>query len=567
TKLPFSSYFYTSPFPSYSAVSVCSSPAKTQNLHLAMPKTPSSSSPSTPKFEPGDRVEISKPEIEFLGSWYSGIVVRRDKSNPNHYVVQYDKLFKDETQRNLLQETLDRRQLRPPPTLDEEKKIKFKLRDEVDAYHNDGWWEGTIAAEKPDGNFSVFFRISKYQKIFPEKDLRLHMDWIDGQWTLPFDQRLTEEAEIRPSKVMKLENSEHVKGNNPSGSKEHSKNIGVTSSSLRSTKTEIRPSNVMKGEESEHVKLSNASGSKEHSKNSEFTPKSQRSVEEAGIRPSKVLKCEEAKHVKVNNASGSKEHSNASKVMKHEKSKHVKVNNASGSKGHSDPNKVMKCQKSEHVKVNNAFGSKEHSNPNKVVKGHKLEQVKVHNASGSKEHSNPRTVMKRQKSEPVKVNNIPRSKERCKNSEFPTKKETRIAVKETVFIQGMEVEVTINEEGFKGTWYAARIIEASGKDKYLVEYKTLTNEENTEYLREDIHVGYIRPCPPQVVVVDGFKLRDEVDAYYNDGWWVGVVKKKLSDCRYWVYFKDTNEELVFREARLRAHQDWSNGEWTVPCND
>ncbi|CAN1219407.1 Protein AGENET DOMAIN (AGD)-CONTAINING P1 [Linum perenne] len=338
-----------------------------------MSRPSSSSFPSTTKFKPGDRVEISSPNPDFRGSWYSGIVVSRKKPNPKHYVVQYDKLFEDEFERNPLRKTLDCRHLRPAPPFHKEK-ITFKLGDVVDAYRKDGWWEGSITAERPGGMFAVFFSSSKDLNVFGEKDLRLHVDWIDGKWKLPFEQRSTEETEIRPSKVRKREKSERVK-----------------------------------------------------------------------------------------------------------------LNNASG---------------------------------------------------GSLEHS--------------------------KNSDYPTRKDTPHVVKEMEFTQGMEVEVTSDEEGFRGTWYAAKVIEASGKDEYLVQYKTLMNDDETEFLREDIRTEYIRPCPPQVVIVDGFKLRDEVDAYYNEGWWVGMVVRILVDCKYLVYFKNTNEQFMFKEAYLRPHQDWSNGKWTVP---
>ncbi|CAI0390642.1 unnamed protein product, partial [Linum tenue] len=93
------------------------------------------------------------------------------------------------------------------------------------------------------------------------------------------------------------------------------------------------------------------------------------------------------------------------------------------------------------------------------------------------------------------------------------------------FTQGMQVEVTTDEDGFKGAWFAATIIEPSGEDEYLIEYKTVTNDDDTEFLREDIRACNIRPCPPEIIVVDGFKVMDEVDAYYNEGWWVGVIAK------------------------------------------
>ncbi|CAI0448442.1 unnamed protein product [Linum tenue] len=134
------------------------------------------------------------------------------------------------------------------------------------------------------------------------------------------------------------------------------------------------------------------------------------------------------------------------------------------------------------------------------------------------------------------------------------------------FTQGMQVEVLTDEDGLKGAWFAATIIEPSGEDKYLIEYKTLTNDDDTEFLKEDIRACNIRPCPPEIIVVDGFKVMDEVDAYYNEGWWVGVIAKVLINCNYVVNFIEYDEKITFNQADLRPHQDWLNGKWVVPLD-
>ncbi|CAI0379333.1 unnamed protein product [Linum tenue] len=245
-------------------------------------------------------VEVSSDDPGFRGSWFVGTVIRREAKNPNRYVVEYDQLYEDESGEKLLQETLDSIQLRPPPPPPEKKKkVQFKFGDEVEAFHSDGWWEGAITAEHSGGKFAMFFRGSKEQIVFKEKDLRLPVQWVKG----------------KPSKVAKRESS-------------------------------------------------------------------------------------------------------------------------------SEPKADSNC---------------------------------------------PKEVMK--------------------------------------FTQGMQVEVTTDDDGFKGAWFAATIIEPSGEDEYLIEYKTLTNDDDTEFLREYIRACNIRPCPPEIIVVDGFKVMDEVDAYYNEGWWVGVIAK------------------------------------------
>ncbi|CAI0382102.1 unnamed protein product [Linum tenue] len=345
-----------------------------------MSKSKTSSSSWLPHFNPGDRVEISSDEPGFRGSWFAGTVIRREVKNPNRYVVQYDKLYEDESGEKLLQETVDWVELRPPPP-PEKKKVQLKFGDEVEAFHSDGWWEGAITAEHADGKFAVFFRSSKEQIVFEGKELRLRREWVEGKWEPPFEQRQREK---------------------------------------------------------------------------------ERSQEKADSRPSKLVKRESSS-----------------------------VNNAK-SQG---------------------------TNSTKVGKGEKL-------------------------SEPEAKPNLPEE-----------------VVK---FTQGMQVEVTTDDEGFKGAWFAATIIEPSGEDQFLIEYKTLTNDDDTEFLREEIRTCHIRPCPPETIIVDGFKVMDEVDAYYNECWWVGVIAKVLINCKYMVYFKDTDEKITFKQADLRPHQDWLYGKWVVP---
>ncbi|GAB4835662.1 hypothetical protein Ancab_000571 [Ancistrocladus abbreviatus] len=134
--------------------------------------------------------------------------------------------------------------------------------------------------------------------------------------------------------------------------------------------------------------------------------------------------------------------------------------------------------------------------------------------------------------------------------------------KET-FSKGSLVEVSSDEDGFQGAWFAATVVRAIGKDKFLIEYRDLRTEDDTEFLKEQVDGLHIRPYPPDTLKVDKFKLYEEVDALYNDGWWVGVVSKVLSGSRYLVYFKGTNEEMEFEYSDLRLHQDWIDGKWVV----
>ncbi|THF96685.1 hypothetical protein TEA_009921 [Camellia sinensis var. sinensis] len=138
--------------------------------------------------------------------------------------------------------------------------------------------------------------------------------------------------------------------------------------------------------------------------------------------------------------------------------------------------------------------------------------------------------------------------------------------KETVeneFSKGMLVEVSSDEDGFQGAWFAATIVERLQEGRFLIEYKSLRNDDDTDFLREEADTLHIRPYPPDTLVVDRFNMLEEVDALYNDGWWVGVISKVLDGQRYVVYFRSTNEEIEFEHSDLRLHQDWIDGKWVM----
>lgn len=106
-------------------------------------------------------------------------------------------------------------------------------------------------------------------------------------------------------------------------------------------------------------------------------------------------------------------------------------------------------------------------------------------------------------------------------------------------------------------------MEPVGKDKFLVEYQNLRTDDDKHFLREEIDTLHIRPTPPENLMVGRFNLLEEVDSFYNDGWWVGVISRVLSGSKYIVYFRGTNEELEFHHSELRLHQEWIDGKWVM----
>lgn len=137
------------------------------------------------------------------------------------------------------------------------------------------------------------------------------------------------------------------------------------------------------------------------------------------------------------------------------------------------------------------------------------------------------------------------------------------AIKQEELSEGTLVEVRSDEEGFRGSWYAAKVVKVEGQDKYLVQFKGLRTDGDKEFLKEKVDKQNIRPYPPEAIIVDGFDLNEKVDAFFNDGWWEGVICKILKGGRYKVYFKESDEELVFEHCDLRPHQDWINETWVM----
>ncbi|XP_061352757.1 protein AGENET DOMAIN (AGD)-CONTAINING P1 [Gastrolobium bilobum] len=142
-------------------------------------------------------------------------------------------------------------------------------------------------------------------------------------------------------------------------------------------------------------------------------------------------------------------------------------------------------------------------------------------------------------------------------------KYSRKPLKESKFKKGETVEVRSDDEGYKGAWFIATVVDIIGKDRFLVEYRDLTTDDGTQDLKEETHARFIRPCPSQLAFVASFKQFQEVDAWYNDGWWEGVVLQVLNSRECFVSFID-NDVLRCENSKLRPHQDWVNGRWDMP---
>ncbi|KAF5739912.1 hypothetical protein HS088_TW12G01124 [Tripterygium wilfordii] len=164
---------------------------------------------------------------------------------------------------------------------------------------------------------------------------------------------------------------------------------------------------------------------------------------------------------------------------------------------------------------------------------------------------------------PFEEENVKPNQEKVENLPLVEEVKPSESATEHVYRLGTQVEVSSDEKGFEGVWFAATVVEPWGKDKFRIEYQTLKTEDDKTFLREEVDILHIRPSPPEILMVDGFKLFDEVDALYNDGWWVGVIARAQRNSKHIVYFKTTSEEIEFRDSELRLHQDWIDGKWVM----
>ncbi|KAF6141986.1 hypothetical protein GIB67_037954 [Kingdonia uniflora] len=142
------------------------------------------------------------------------------------------------------------------------------------------------------------------------------------------------------------------------------------------------------------------------------------------------------------------------------------------------------------------------------------------------------------------------------------------------FSIGQPVEVRMDDEGFEGAWYSAKIVQLSLespasrlKSKLFVMYDNLSTEADgkgvKKPLTEHVHVSNIRPIPPKEEDPT-FGINEVVDVYYNDGWWKGDIIEVLEDSVYVAYFSIRGEKLEVERRNLRVHLEWIDGRWVLP---
>lgn len=152
-------------------------------------------------FTKGARVEVCFDEMGFRGSWYTATIIETPSKRAQKVFLQFDNLLDEDDG-----DSKDDGKCPPKPLRDHvnyilvrplitgEPERTYQLSDDVDAFHNEGWWEGVVTGVYPassDGRparYSVFFRSSREQIEFYASQLRLHREWVYGKWVPPLEE-------------------------------------------------------------------------------------------------------------------------------------------------------------------------------------------------------------------------------------------------------------------------------------------------------------------------------------------------------------------------------------------
>ncbi|XP_054814040.1 protein AGENET DOMAIN (AGD)-CONTAINING P1-like [Prosopis cineraria] len=138
----------------------------------------------------------------------------------------------------------------------------------------------------------------------------------------------------------------------------------------------------------------------------------------------------------------------------------------------------------------------------------------------------------------------------------------RPPIKKINFCRGQSVEISVKEDGFHGSYYEAKVVSQLDNGLYVVQYKTLLEDNEFQFLTETVYPKELRPLPP-AIPVRRFSTNQKVDAFDNDGWWVGVITRKDGPDAYFVYFATTDQEIAYPLSQLRVHHDWIGGKWVL----
>ncbi|CAH9147826.1 unnamed protein product, partial [Cuscuta epithymum] len=133
---------------------------------------------------------------------------------------------------------------------------------------------------------------------------------------------------------------------------------------------------------------------------------------------------------------------------------------------------------------------------------------------------------------------------------------------------GSQVEIMSQDSGLRGCWFRGVVIKKH-KDKVKVQYKDVKDAEDEAKNLEEWVLStklaapdkfglringrtILRPSPlPRKGRVSwAFNVGASVDAWWNEGWWEGIVVQKECEDRLHIYFPGEKQTQIFSHANL-----------------
>ncbi|KAK4439712.1 protein AGENET DOMAIN (AGD)-CONTAINING P1 [Sesamum alatum] len=147
-----------------------------------------------------------------------------------------------------------------------------------------------------------------------------------------------------------------------------------------------------------------------------------------------------------------------------------------------------------------------------------------------------------------------------------------------VFAINEKVEFLCQDSGIRGCWFRCTVLEVSRRQMKIL-YDDVKDEETCTNLEEWVptyrlakadklgmrHGGRptVRPAYPCDERSLSFEVGDPADAWWNDGWWEGVVSGTTDGKNgiYQIYIPGENLYLNIELKNLRVSRDWIGDRW------
>ncbi|XP_011095526.1 uncharacterized protein LOC105174955 isoform X2 [Sesamum indicum] len=147
-----------------------------------------------------------------------------------------------------------------------------------------------------------------------------------------------------------------------------------------------------------------------------------------------------------------------------------------------------------------------------------------------------------------------------------------------LFALNEKVEFLCQDSGIRGCWFRCTVLEVSRRQMKIL-YDDVKDEESCTNLEEWVptyrlakadklgmrHGGRptVRPAYPCDERILSFEVGDPADAWWNDGWWEGVVSgtRDGKNGIYQIYIPGENLYLNVEMKNLRVSRDWIGDRW------